>query len=496
MGRGQGAGRSRRAAIQTSSAGSPAESTPDGTGASPAVGRRIPGGAWVWAPLVAAALYAAAVTLLRRSPTLAEMVPDDAVATWRFKDVAAYDAARTPPDVAGQVVRHSPSEVLGAEINLPKLAGIDGRRPLLTVTLDPTSRPDSRYFVLPVEDASKVRETFASPDLLERHARSVVVHGRWAAAGWDLLTVDRAGSGRGVYPAERGEDWAVAVDWPRFVDAALRPDVVGTDPVRGVLAALGFAPPDLGRVPLVRDAWSRVELHGFPERVRADVWPTGPDLVRLLSVPRPPPTSPPLPALRAPARAEAWLSVDTHYPRVVALALGYAGLRWPASVAKDDFAVVGTGPALVYAEPAGGPTPSWTIVLEGAGPDLFPALGLPAPTREGVPLPAGAAPIAAPFGPAPAPGELAQRQRTGRTVVAVGVDAGVAAERRVAEPVETLPLAPAELARFGLSFAAAQRLLGPALGKTGLLAPLAGGAIEGSLSVEDGHLVLDLHRPR
>jgi hypothetical protein len=504
------AGRSRRVAIHRSSDASPAASTTKDAPGAASEPRRggIPRGAWVLLPLAAALVYAGASALLRKSPALERMVPDDAIATWRFKDLAAYDALRTPADAGGQVVRHQASEVMGAELNLPALAGVDRHRPLLTVTLDPTRRADAGFFVLPVEDASKVRETFASDDLRERHARSVVVHGDWAAAGWDLLTVDRAGNGHGVYPAERGELWSVAVDWPKFVDAALRPESVTTEPARTVLAALGFDPstariedgaltiPDAGRVPLVRNAWSRLELHAFEDRIRAELWPAAEDLVQALRAPSSATTSPPS---GAPPRAEAWLSVGSaRARRALALVLGYAGMKWPTAVGKDDFKALhldAEGGLLVYAEPAGGTTLSWTLVLDGPAasmPDLA-AFGPAAPAvGEVATLPMGSAPLSTPYGPASAAPEVAVRARgTADRIVAIGVDARVAAELRATEKPVPLDAPQQLLARFGLSHVAAQRLLGPALAKMGLLSSLAGGDIEGTLSVENGRLVLE-----
>jgi hypothetical protein len=464
----------------------------------------------VLAPLAAALLYAGASTLLRKSPSLARMVPDAAIATWRYRDLAAYVEAKTPADAV-----YDAGVVLATEINLPGLSaerpplpGIDRARPLLAVTLEPSMRPDPRYFVLPVEDAAAVRDRFAHPDLKERHARSVVVHGDWAAAGWDLLTVDRAGNGRGVYPAERGELWAVAVDWPKFVDAALRPESVTTEPVRSVLSALGFDPStgrveegefrikNPGRVPLVRDAWSRVELHAFADRVRVELWPAAQELIDALRAPPSPAAAPSVRASAPPARAQAWIATqDLRSRRILAIATAYAGMRWPLAVGRDDFAALaGTQGLLVYAEPAGGTTLSWTIVVEGAPgslPDLA-AFGLPE-TAVGAttPLPAGAAPLAEPFGPAASPGEIAVREKDGRRIVAIGVDARTAAERRAGEPITRPETRSEEVARFGLSHAAAQRLLGPALTKMGLLASLAGGDVEGTLSVENGNLVLE-----
>ena len=525
MGRGRGFGRSRRAAIQTSSAGSPAESPEGRPDASPAARRRRARGAWVLLPLVAAALYAGLATLLARSPTLAEMVPDDAIATWRFKDVATFDELRTPADAAGQVVRHTQSQVLGAEINLPALPGIDLRRPLLTVTLDPSRRADPGFYVLPVDDAAKVRETFASPDLLERHARAVAVHGRWVAAGWDLLAVDRAGAGHGVYPEERGEDWAVAVDWPKFVDAALRPESVSTEPVKSVLVALGFDPAsgrveegefriaNAGRVPLVRDAWSRVEFHAFPDHVRVELWPAADALVKVFGDDaKDAPLTVGYPIVAPPDRAQVWLrTVSAWGRRALALTLGHAGLRWPTAVGKEGFQALrldAPGSLVVYAEPAGGATPSWTLVLDGEKdtvPDLV-AFGLPAPTPgTSLPLPAGAAALTTPYGPAPA-GEVVVRDEDlpphAVRTVALGVDAGTAVERRRRERSsagdhwrEGTPRR-GLVATFGISQLAAQRLLGPALSKMGLLSSLAGGAIEGRLAVENGRLVLEAYVTR
>jgi hypothetical protein len=243
-------------------------------------------------------------------------------------------------------------------------------------------------------------------------------------------------------------------------------------------------------------------LHAFRGRLRAEIVPApATDLAKSLAAP---PAAAAV-ARSAPARAEAWLSVpDAWARRTLAQALGYAGMKWPPAVVRDEFAALHAdkeGGLLVYAEPAGGPTPSWSLVVEGpeaALPDLS-AFGLPAVSPGAkAPLPAAAAPLTTPFGPAPTEGEIAMRDRApGERVVALGVDADVSAARRATE--KPSPLAAGvgsgrEIARFGLSFTAAQRLLGPALSKNGLLSSLAGGDLEGSLTAEGTHLVLDLRR--
>ncbi|MFO0931675.1 MAG: hypothetical protein U1E39_03090 [Planctomycetota bacterium] len=140
----------------------------------PASGRRR----WPLAlvPVLLGLAYVGVDALLARSPSLEAMVPDDAIVVWRYRDLDAFDAAHAAPPGSNQV---KASEELGAQVNLPGLPGIARDRPLLEVTLDPTRRVDARYFVLPVADGGAVRTAFADPDLLERHARHVVVHGAW-----------------------------------------------------------------------------------------------------------------------------------------------------------------------------------------------------------------------------------------------------------------------------------------------------------------------------
>src|SRR5262249_17830272 len=134
-------------------------------------------------PIAIALLYAAVYGFLRHRPSLAAMVPPDPILVWHYRDLSAYDTAHAAPVVEGQPPVAAASAVVGAEINLPTLPGIARDRSVLEILLDPALRWDPKYFVLPVADAGKVESTFRDPDLAERHARHVKVHGDWAAAG-------------------------------------------------------------------------------------------------------------------------------------------------------------------------------------------------------------------------------------------------------------------------------------------------------------------------
>ena len=451
------------------------------------------------------------------------MVPDDAVVVWRFRDLAAYDALRTPPSDTGAPAAPA-SASLGAEINLPGLPGIDRHRPLLEITLDPSRRADPRFHVLPVENADLVRKTFADPNLPERHARHVAVHGAWAAAGWDASVVKRAGRGSGLFPADRGEDWCVSADWPRFVESNLLPQYVRGETVAGVLKALGVDPqsirvtpagagalidvPGADRVLLVWHRWQRVTLYGWGDQIRAELLPAeGSALSNALREAGP--ESPV--ALFPEDGAEATLALaGASGRRVLALALRDAGLAWPDAVAKDGFAALHLdvpGSLYLWSEAVPGDASSWPVGIagkKGALPDLE-AFGLPAVAPGlSAPLPPGAAPLIAPYGAAAPAGKVARRAAPSGDVhvVALGIGAETTAERAAASPaLDAVAQEPAGnasegrvVARFRLSRAAAQRLLGKALATSGLLAPLSGGDIEGTLATDGVRLILEARR--
>ncbi len=461
------------------------------------------------------------------------MLPPDTVLLWRFKDLAAYDLHETPTAVEGVGTPVAASRVLGAEVNLPNLPGIDPARPLLDATLDSATRADARLLVLPVADRSAVERAFSDPELLERHARHVEVHGDWAAAGWDLLAVRRAGRGGGPWPKERGEEWCAHAEWPGFVDHCLRPEQATQPTVAAVLAAFGYDVSsghseraedgterwvvDAGRVPWVRDAWKTVTVWGFTDRVRAELVPAAEtELVPALSSAVPSPPDADLVAAVAP-QADARLRLRGAQGRkILALALWYAGVPWPKEAYRNGFAALrwdAPGGIEVVAERARTELPFWNLAWLGrkeALPDPQ-AFGLPAiDVGAAADLQAGAAKLTAAFGGTAPAGTYARRAfgaGDGVEVHAVGSQGKALAERIAASGVDgdaakwpdpPPPDGPGGksvlLASFRLSWQASQFLLGRAVSQNGILSPLQGGSVEGTLSTDGVRLILDARR--
>src|SRR5262245_11342857 len=177
-------------------------------------------------PFALALVYAALHGFVAHKPSLEAMVPDDAFVVWRYRDVAAYDAAHAaPPGPSGEVPAAA-SAVLSVALNVPELPGVARNRTRLEAWLAPTARVDARFFVLPVDDADRLMDRFRDPDLRERHARHVVVHGDWAAASWDQRAARTAGLSKGTLPPlDDGALWSVTADWPRLVDYAVQPTI-------------------------------------------------------------------------------------------------------------------------------------------------------------------------------------------------------------------------------------------------------------------------------
>ncbi len=486
-------------------------------------------------PVLLGLAYVGVDALLARSPSLEAMVPDDAILVWRYRDLDAFDAAHAPPEGSNQV---RASEELGAQVNLPGLPGIAEHRPLLEVTLDPTRRVDARFFVLPVADAGAVRKAFADPDLVERHARHVVVHGAWAAAAWDHRAALDAGRGRGgLPPLPEGARWSVTADWRRLVDAAVLPWVAERAPYAGVLAALGFRPQSLttgpdggadgtgggtgggtvakveaGRVPFVREAWTRVTLVAWEDRVEATLVPAPEsELVPLLRA-HAADTTPLADTPEPPADAAAWIRCpDARSRKILALALWYAGVAWPEAVLKDGFAALrldanGAGEAWTLAAvPSPGLLPAWTLTWAGRGASApaFAAFGLPVPeVGTTSPLARGLAALRAPFGGEPAAADVARFPAAAGDVevLVAGGGAEPLARRYAAEVRSTAMVgaraagAPRPIVTGYLKAFDAQRLLGSAVAPGGLLASVAGGDLEVTLTTADGALVLSLRR--
>lgn len=532
----------------------PTPTSPAPTVATPRSGRAGPRVPWALVPVALALLYAGAHALFSARPSLEDLVPADAILTWRYADLSAYDEAHPPVEGSMQV---RASEELGAQLNLPGLPGVADDRAVLESLLDPATRVDPRYFVLPVRDAAAVQKAFRDPDLRERHARRVVVHGTWAAAAWDAraaMDAGRAGSGAGVLPPL--PPWArfsVTADWPRLVDAALLPWVGRHSPYAEALAALGFRPPErpsdpaaaglpkdtvavahAGRVPLVRDAWSRVTLVSGPGRVELTLLPASGSELRptlralaargrgaergLGAAPTPPPD------------AAAHLCVpNAAARRAVVYALGYAGVAFAPSLAADDFAALRLAPAgadgagdepwaagwTVAALPSPGLEPTYSFAWAGpAGPDgayLGPdpaAFSLPPLPEVGGAVPIGGevVPLRAPFFGTAGPGEWARARSPsyGNPPVEVVAAGGGAAAQAAAwamsarleafSPSEDDETSQPVLAFGRIERLAAQRLLRRALAPGGLLSALADGDLALTLTTDGERLRLRVRR--
>jgi hypothetical protein len=449
---------------------------------------------------------------VRRDPALSDLVPAEAVETERFKDLATFDLVKTGSATAPGSA--PPSAHLGANLNLPGLVGIDRSRPLVGALLAPERRFASTVWILPVADEERVRETFSDPDLEERHAGRLEVRGDHALVGRDRVAVRLAGGGGGVWPEERGEDWARAADWPRLVDHAVRNgrerpfraalEAIGVD-VERALPGAGEAPASSvswGRLPRVRDAWTKVSLHGWADRVRVEAVATpGGDLARALAdavaaAAEPPPLAPPPfatgPSLRVFSGAAA---------RALVLALRDAGVRFPEGAGLDDVA-----PGAGFSGWADASGPAWTYALAGRSLPRPSAFGLPDPEGDGTAAPyeAGRAPLTAPGGGGGSAGAVARRRVAGSdavSVLAVGPEAEVTAARAASAleagtpaEVPTGPAGARVLAELRLPAQAAERLLGEALGGGGLLFPLAGADVTGVVSTDGVRVVLELVR--
>src|SRR5690606_34397522 len=136
--------------------------------------RRLP---LAWIPLLLGGAYYAVHGAIASKPTLEAMVPPDAVLVWRYRDLAAYDARNAGDPGPVGTINAPASLALGAAVNLgplqnepppvSHLPGVDRRRPLLEILLDPAARPDPRYVVLPVERRGPLLERYRSDELAE-----------------------------------------------------------------------------------------------------------------------------------------------------------------------------------------------------------------------------------------------------------------------------------------------------------------------------------------
>ncbi len=310
----------------------------------------------------------------------------------------------------------------------------------------------------------------------------------------------------------------MTADWPALVDFVLRPEQASREPFASLLAGLGFAPETAeertedgrpamavraGRVPLVRDAWSRVTLRSFPGRVIVDLEPSGAakELVAALAAARPSPADDR--EVAPPSANEAFLHVrGAQGRRILSYALGFAGMRWPEAAAKDDFAALhlaARGSLSAWAELADGPVAAWNVSLcapRAAFPDLATFGAKPASDAGPAAFPTGVATLTTPYGGIPEATTFDAVPTTGDAdllVTVLGPKAEAMRAKAAATSVATARSGPAdtperiEVATFTLGQIPLQRLLGTAaLSSNGLFASLANRPIRGRLLVIGG----------
>lgn len=483
-------------------------SRPSPPPAPPTPRRALP---WALLPLLLALVYAGVRGVIGRDASLESMVPADAVLVWRWKDLATYDAQRSEPASGGENWA-APSAVLGAESNLPALAGVDRARPIVEALLPDEGRIEPRLVVLPIADASTMLATFRRPDLPERHARHLELHGAWAASCSDRRVARDAGTYRSPLPPYEGEDWCVTANWPAFVDFVLHPDQAAQEPFAGVLATLGFEmnaavkiddrsfSVKAGRVPIVRDAWARVTLRSSPGRIVVDLDPAddAKELRSVLAAVRPDPTDDREAAMPSPVDASLHVR-GAAGRRALVYVLGYAGVDWPTAAAADEFkalALGAPGGLTAWAEVATGPSPTWVVSL-AAPRSAFPALEALGRTDVSAAgearYAAGAARLTAIYGGTPEPTTFRPVPTAAEPdvwITAIGSRADVVRAKAAATTTLHARTSPPdtpdriEVATFSLAKTALQRLLGSAaLGPRGLFAALEGGDVRGRLLV-------------
>lgn len=489
---------------------------------SPAHRVRVP---WTAIPLLVALAYAGVRWALGHDPSLETMVPGDAILAQRWKDVDTYDRVGNDTTdfealaAQGKTVAAA-SASLGADLNIPGLPGVDRSRPIVQALLPFDGFVESKLVILPVKDGDALRAKFRDPTLVERHARHLEIHGDWAASCADRRVVRDAGSFWTPLPPSEGEDWCVTANWPAFVDFASRPDQAANEPFASVLVALGFDPASAvvstdeagtpvlrvaktGRVPFVRNAWSRVTLRSFPTRVVVELEPAedAKELRSVIAAAKPDPADDL--EVSMPSTLEASLHVrGAQGRRIFVYVLGYAGLHWPEASAAGEFKALrldAAGSWSAWAEIADSPLASWNVALAApkeAFPDLA-TLGRTEPSDAGpVVYSAGSAALTTVYG---SPAERSTFLPVGATsdanllVTVIGPKADVArakAQATVTTHARSTPGDSAgriEVATFTVAKIALQRLLGnAALGPMGLFASLADHAVTGRMVVIGG----------
>lgn len=405
--------------------------------------RRLPGWAWVFAPLAIGLLYAGGHALFAPKPTLENLPPPEAVLVQRFRNLDALDRVSFGP--RGPQVRPA-RELVAQERNVPGLPGVDHTAPIHLILLPRGRHQDASMAIFALEDADAFERAFRRTDFLERglirHAQHLHVSGDHAAVGPSRDIVRRIGRGD-LTCEDLGEDYAIAAEIPGLVEYAMT--AAKQYPWRGILEALGVQVarttfvqvegstatraviPGAERVERIRKAWDRVKLWGWMDegRIRVDLHPSaGGTVAEALALRAERLTAKPL-AIdittlqrfesppHAPADAEAWLRIPYDADRAllaetllacgvrfveegedgIDLLGGLAAGEMQRTIGFDDLAERGV---LLWATTGVGTGYAWTLGMASASghlPPLKAFLPMPAGDAMSRDLPEGAAPL-------------------------------------------------------------------------------------------------------
>lgn len=477
--------------------------------------------AWILLPLALGLLYALIHPFAAPMPTAANVVPEDAILTQRFRDLAALDRAFLGGGDAGA----RPSELVAAQRNLAGWVGVDPERPIFLVQLPRRNRPDASMLILPVADAAALRARFEDPDfflqqLQIRQPQHLGIRGDWAGVAWDPDETQRLGGG-GLVPEDRGETWAIAADVPALVDFALASPREA--PFATILDALGFEPlppAEAGgavefhapRVLRIREAWGRATLWAYFDagRITIELEPRAPGLAASLRALAAAGSAEEPPAPAAPRDAAAWVRIRAGAARGALLdALALMGVPLPPAAEAEGSALrrADARALLVWGAPDPEHPAFFNLGAAGAAGALE-GIGALDPRLPAAPVEARAWEGALPFllraDPAargtPPPVQVARGNVGEWEVLYLGPDVRRAAARfeapgraSAATPPET-PEGFVPLATFGLDATRARALLGAAVGPGGLFAALEGGDLVGTIATDGRVLRLDARR--
>ena len=168
---------------------------------------------WALLPALLGTVYALVHAWWSPARAFAAMAPRDTVFLERYRNVDVLDAWKRGPDLAPGLVKQR----LGAGVNLPRLTGVDSRRPVSFFRLPAFGPLQRGVTLLPASDPDALADAHRRHGLGPnevRHAQRLRTLGSWAAFSVDRGLLGALGEG-GLTAPDEGEDLALAVDLPR-----------------------------------------------------------------------------------------------------------------------------------------------------------------------------------------------------------------------------------------------------------------------------------------